>query len=44
MITVDTQLRVVRERMKLLLEAHGDEITTTDYVAEDGELLLEQGE
>ena len=40
---LQSQLDVVRERMKLLLEAHGNEITTTDYVAEDGELLLEQG-
>ena len=40
---LQSQLDVVRERMKLLLEAHGNEITTTDYVAEEGELLLEQG-
>ena len=41
---LQSQLDVVRERMKLLLEAHGNEITTTDYVAQEGDLLLEQGE
>jgi len=29
--------------MKLLLKAHGSEITTTEHLAQDGELLLEQG-
>ena len=40
---IESQLKVVRERMKLLLEAHGSDITSAAYVAAEGELLLEQG-
>jgi len=40
---IESQLKVVRERMKLLLEAHGSDITSTICIAAEGELLLEQG-
>lgn len=40
---IETQLKAVRERMKLLLAAHGSEISTSPHLAAEGELLLEQG-
>ena len=41
---MESQRRLVRERMKLLLEAHDSEIEPVELTAEPGELLLRQGE
>lgn len=41
---MESQRRLVRERMKLLLEAHDSEIEPVELTAAPGELLLRQGE
>jgi len=40
---LESQLSVVRERMKLLLASHGNDLTAREHIAEEGELLMEQG-
>jgi hypothetical protein len=41
---MESQHRLVRERMKLLLAAHDSEIEPVELTAAPGELLLRQGE
>lgn len=43
MFGIESQRRIVRERMKLLLAAHDSEIVPEEIRAEPGELLLRQG-
>jgi len=40
---LESQLSVVRERMKLLLASHCNDLIAREYIAKEGELLMEQG-
>lgn len=40
----EAELKVVRERMKLLLDIHRQELAPTRRIASEGELLMRQGE
>jgi len=43
MLGMESQRTVVRERMKMLLSAHDNEIIPTEMVCSPGDVLLEQG-
>ena len=40
---LESQLSVVRERIKLLLASHANDLTAREHIAKEGELLMEQG-